>query len=122
MILTYPYRHHNLFQCRIASPFPNAIDRAFHLPRARRNRRHCIRHGHAKIVMAVRRDHDLLNSLHIPSNRRDGLPKFVRDCESNRVRNIQSSRTSFHYGFQNLAQKIRISSRCIFRRKFHVIA
>ena len=46
-------RHDDLFQRRIAGPFADAVDGAFHLFGSRPDRCQGVAHGHAQVVVAV---------------------------------------------------------------------
>src|SRR4029077_6753211 len=65
------HRHDNFFERGIACTLADAVDGALDLSSPGGHCGESIRYRHAKIVVAVSRDGDVLNSLHTPADHTD---------------------------------------------------
>ena len=57
-------RHHDLFECRIAGPLTDPIDRAFDLPRTSTHTGQRVGNRHPQIVVAMHREDRLIGVRH----------------------------------------------------------
>ena len=56
VVFACSHRHHHFFQCTVAGPFTQAVDRAFHLTRTTDlHAGQRVRHRHTQIVVTVHR-------------------------------------------------------------------
>src|ERR1700722_16871607 len=62
-IATNPHCHHNFFERGIARALADSVDGALPLARSGGDCRHAVRNGHSQVVMAMRGDGYLLESL-----------------------------------------------------------
>ncbi len=114
--------HHDFFESGIARALADAVDGALDLPRARANGGQRIGDGHAEIIMAVRRDNDVLNATNALPQGADNVPVFFRHGIADGVGNVDGGCAFIDHSLHYLAQKIQIRARGVFRGKFDVIA
>src|SRR5262245_36275196 len=114
--------HDDFFKRGISGPLTDAIDRAFDLTGASRNRSKCIRHRQSEIIMAVGRNYYLVNSPYSLADGPNQIAKFFRSRESNCIGDIYGRCAGINHRLHHFAEKAGISSGRIFRRKLDVLA
>ncbi len=118
---TNPHRHHNLFQRRVPGPLADAVNRALDLARSRGYCGQSIGNRHAQIVVAVRGNSYVLNSLYMLSNRGDQVGELGGNGVADGVGNIQRCGSCLDDRLQHATQEVRVGAGRILGRKFHVL-
>ncbi len=116
-------RHDDLFHRRVAGPFANAIDRAFHLARALGDRRKGIGNPQPQIIMAMHADRCRTGPelRHRIAKMPDECPILLRHRPAHRVREVHRGGTGGNDRFADFHEELRLCSRRVFGRKLHVI-
>ena len=81
-------RHDDLFHRGVAGALAEAVHRAFDLPRAGADRRQRVGDGEAEIVMAMGRDHRLVDVRHALEQHADQRREFLRHGIAHRVGDV----------------------------------
>ena len=120
-VRTHSQRHNDFFKRSIARAFTDSVDRALHLPSAVCNRRQRVCDRQPEIIVAMSRDNHVLRAWYPLANAADQVTEFCGNRVADRIRDIQRSGACLNHRSQNLEQKFRISSCCVFRRELDVI-
>ena len=121
-IIAHFQRHHHFFQRSIACTFPQAIDRAFNLPRACLHRCQRIGGRHAKVVVAMGGKDDAIGTRHPFEQHADQVRTFTRRGIANCIGNVDRGRPRLDRDFHGPAQIVMFRARGIHRRPLHVVA
>ena len=85
-------RHHDLFERGVAGPLADAVDRHLDLPRAVLDRGQRVRRRQPQVVVAVRRDDDVVRARHVLAGCRDQPAELRRRGVADGVRDVQRRR------------------------------
>ena len=121
-ISTHFQGHHNLFQCGIARTFAQTVDRAFHLTGATLNSGQTIGRGHAKIIVTMGRENNIISPRHRRNQVADQISAFHWGRIPHRIRNIDRACASLNRNLNHTAQIVPFRPGGIHRRPLHVVA
>ena len=114
--------HDHFFKRGIARAFTQPINSAFDLTRAISECLESIDSRHAQIVVAVDTDNSLIDIGHFLTNIANNTTKLVGYCVAHGIGNIDRCRTRFNGSFNYIVEILRLCTRSIHWRKFHILA
>ena len=115
-------RHDDFFQRGISGALADAADRAFDLARAGAYRGQAVGHGQAEVVVAVRRDDDVVDARYITPQPADAGVHFFRGGVADGIGHVDGAGAGLDDRGQHLGQEFRLGADRILGRKLDVIA
>jgi hypothetical protein len=115
-------RHHDLFHGRVAGALADAVDGALDLARARLDRAQRVRHAESQIVVAMHRDHRLVDVRHAVPDHPDQIGEFLGVGVAHRVRDVDRGGAGLDRALDAAAQEIVLGARPVLAGPFHVVA
>ena len=107
------HRHHHLFKRAVARPLADAVDRALDLPRTGLDRAQGVGHGEAQIVVAVDRDHRLVDVGHVVPDLADEVGELLGIGIAHRVRDVDGGGTSLNGALDAAEEEVGLGARGI---------
>src|SRR4029077_17491288 len=114
-VRAYAHRHHDLFQGSIAGALADPVNGALNLARTRGDGRHGVGHRQTQVIVAVRRNHDIFNSLDSLPQHLDDLAELRRHRVTDSIGNVHGGRARVNHRLYYLHQKVAIGSGGVFR-------
>jgi len=108
-------RHDDFFHRRVSGPFPDAVDRALHLPGARADGGERIGHRQPQIVVAVDGDDRIAHVFHTIEQKGDEAAELFGNGVADRVGNIDGDGARVNHGGNHLSQIIPVRARGVHR-------
>ena len=113
--------HYHFFKRGVTRPFANAVHGHFHLPRPVHNTGQRVGRCQTQIVMAVNRNHGLINVGHTIVDVFDLFAVLTRQAIARRIGNIDNRCPGLNNGFGQATQEIKVGATGIFGVKFNII-
>jgi len=101
-------RHDDFFHRRVSGPFPDAVDRALHLPGARADGGERVGHRQPQIVVAMDGDDRIAHVFHTIEQEGDEAPELFGNSVADRVGNIDGDGAGVNHGGNHLNQIVSV--------------
>ncbi len=112
--------HHDLFQRRVAGALADAVDGAFHLPRAGADARERVGNRHAEIVVAVHREDRLVGHGHVLAHVAEHVEVFLGRRVADGIGQVDGGGAGLDGRLDALAEIVEFRARRILRAPLHV--
>ena len=113
--------HHQLLERGIASPLADAVDRALQLAGAVFHRLEEVGHRQAQVVVAMHRDHRLVDVGHLGIDTGDQLTEFRRGGVAHGVGDVDRGGTGADRRLDHLMHELRIAAAGVFAGELHIV-
>ena len=114
-------RHHQLLQRGVAGSLTDAVDRALQLASAVLHRLQEVGHRQAQVVVAVHRDHGLIDIGHVGVDAGNQLAELRRRGIAHRVGDVDRGGTGPDRRFDHLIHELRITAAGVLAGELHVV-
>ena len=114
-------RHGQLLQRRVARALAYAVYRAFELPHTGAHSGQAARHAQPQVVVAVRRQHYLVDVPHVLAYAAYQLLKLQRHGIPHRVRYVHGGSALAYGRIQHAVEELRLGARGVLGRELHVV-
>mmetsp|Transcript_3102 Transcript_3102/g.5009 ORF Transcript_3102/g.5009 Transcript_3102/m.5009 type:complete len:323 (-) Transcript_3102:442-1410(-) len=119
--LAHMQGHDNLLQGSIPSSLSDPIDGHLNLAGASLNGSQEVCYGHAEVIVAVHRDGNILNSLHIGPKVLNQIPELLWSCVANGVGDVDGSSSSLNGHRVQLSKEAPIGAEGVLSRKLYIL-
>ncbi len=113
--------HHHFFERGVARALADAVDRALHLARAGADGGQAVRHGHAEVVMAMRREHDLVRPAHVLAQVLEHFADFGGGDITDGVGRVEYAGAGFDGDREDLGEVFRFGAQGVFGGEFDFV-
>ena len=113
--------HNDLFQCGVARTFAQTVDGAFDLTRTGLNRGQRVCRRHAKVVVTMRCEYDLIRTRHAFQQHPDQIRAFTWGGIAHGVGDVDRGGTGLDRNFDDAAQVVVLGPCGVHGRPLHVI-
>ena len=111
-------RHHDFLERGVAGPLADAVDGAFHLAGAGFDRGEGVGHGQAQVVVAVRRQRDLV--AHAGAHAVEHPGDVRRQGVAHRVREVHGRGPGLDRNLRHLTEEVQVAPGRVLGRELHV--
>ncbi len=114
-------QHHDLLERRVARALADAVDRALDLAGAGAEAGERVRDGEPEVVVAVDREHDVVQARYELVEARQEARVLVRHRVADRVRDVDRGRALRDRGDQHLGGELDVGAGGVHRRELDVV-
>ena len=120
-IVTRADRHHDFFQRGVSGALSEPVDRAFDLPCTSAHAGERVGNRETQVVVAMRRQHDLLDARHAIAQHHDQIVIVLRQRIADGIGNVDRRRARLNDRFDDAAEIIVLCARRVHRAPLDVV-